>query len=92
MGRVCVQLHKKGVSVVLATEEEYNELIRNGEVTELLNMLANKYLSDVMGEIEKLSIKERQKLLAEILIMNKLSEAINLSLGKMYDEGVLEEA
>jgi hypothetical protein len=90
MGRILVESKKRGITLVLGTEEEYDELMENDEVIKKLDILSYKYLSDVCQEIENLNISERQKGMAEIIVIKNLSDAMILALEAMYDKGLLQ--
>lgn len=47
---------------------------------------------NVESEIEKMKITEKQKLMAELLIVNRLSAGMEYSLNKLYEEGLLKKA
>lgn len=92
MGRVCVHLKKKGIDIVLMTKEEYDDLKNNEQIMNNINDIAIKYLEVISSEIEKMKITEKQKLMAELLIVNRLSAGMEYSLNKLYEEGLLKKA
>ena len=92
MGRVCVHLKNKGIDVVLMTEDEYNDLKDNEQIMNNINDIAIKYIEVICSEIEKMKITEKQKLMAELLIVNRLHNGMEYSLDKLYEEGLLKKA
>lgn len=91
MGIVCIYLKKRGISVRLLTEEELNEIYENDLISKKIDEVTSKYLETVCFEIDKLNLSERQMIMVEILAVNKLQDAMEDTLGKMYDEGLLKK-
>jgi uncharacterized protein YqgQ len=90
MGIVCIYLKKRGISVGLLTEEELDEIYENDLVSKKIDLITSKYIETVCFEIDKLNLGERQAIMAEILAINKLQNAMEDALGKMYDKGLLK--
>ena len=91
MSVVYVSLKKQGIDVELMSEECLAEMTKNDEVNKKIGHLAMKFSLMMVQEVEKMDLNGRQKIMMDILVINRIKDATQNALYEMYKAGALKK-
>lgn len=77
-----VILKKDGKTLELASRERLDMLLKKEGLNEMIDKLAMRYLDVVIYEIEKMDLKESDKILVEVIILERVNRAFISALGE----------